>query len=124
MKTVKASGDQSGEVIVRPSQQIFFNASDGYIPYSVDGRQRSFVQLPSITKCRGVGIKLSGTVHELKNLTIGSGCQFSLENTIARSFDFEHVLVQRLGHLIVKHKDNVEMKLHGITLSVHGGGKV
>ena len=75
-------------------------------------------------KCRGVGIKLSGTVHKLKNLTVGSGCQFAMENTIARSFDFEHVLVQRLGHLTIKHKDNVEMKLNGITLSVHGGGKV
>ena len=124
LKTFKASGDQSGEIVVRPSQSVRFNSSDGYIPYSVHGRKRSFVQLPSITKCRGVGIKLSGTVHELKNLTVGSGCQFSLENTIARSFDFEHVLVQRLGHLNIKHRDNVEMKLYGVTLAVHGGGKV
>lgn len=124
LNTIKATGDQSGEIVVRPAQKVLFNSSDGYIPYSVHGRERSFVRLPPITKCLGVGIKLSGTVDELKNLTVGSGCEFSLENTNAKSFDFEHVLVQRLGQLGFRNRDNVELKLHGVTLSVHGGGKV
>ena len=111
-------------MVARPLQHVLFNNSDGYIPYSVHGRQRSHVRLPSITKCRGIGIKLSGVAQALKNLTVGSGCTFSLERSISRSFEFEHILVQRLGKLEVKHKDGVEMKLSGATLSVHGGGKV
>ena len=109
---------------MRPLQKVTFNASDGYIPYSVHGRKRSIVSLPSITKCRSVGIKLSGVLDALNNLTVGSGCKFSLENTVARSFDFDNVLVQRLGQLEVRHRDNVEIKVYGSTFAVHGGGKV
>lgn len=109
---------------MRPSQYVSFNFSDGFIPFSVHGRKRSVMKLPAITKCRGVGIKISGTLLELKNLTVGSECQFALENTVARNFDFEHVLVQRLGQLTVKNRDNVEMKIDGVTFGVHGGGKV
>ena len=124
MNIVKAKGDQSGELIVRPDQSVSFNFSDGFVPFSLHGRNGSHVKLPSLTKCRGVGIIMSGTLYELKNLTVGSQCHFALTNTIATSFSFDHVLIQRLGQLTVKNRDEVEVSISGITFSVHGGGKV
>ena len=122
--TKKTLGDQSGELIARPSQRISFDIFSAYIPFSLHGRQRSVVKFPSITTCRGVGIKLSGSLSAMKNLTVSSGCSFRLENTLLRSFKIENVLVQRLGVLAAIHRDNVEMKVAGVTFSVHGGAKV